>query len=64
MDDGKIREGIVCLGEEFIWLVYNIIKDSLYWDDILFIIIYDEYGGCYDYVYFKKVVLLDFLKFG
>ena len=44
------RDGTVLLGEKLIWDVYNAIKNSPQRDDTLFIITYDEHGGCFDHV--------------
>jgi len=48
--DGPTKDGTVILGEKFIWDVYYAIKNSDYWDKTLFIITYDENGGCFDHV--------------
>jgi phospholipase C len=36
--------------EQFLAAVYQIIRASPYRDDILFVITFDEHGGCYDHV--------------
>ncbi len=36
-------------GEELIAKVYNALKDSPKWERTLFVITYDEHGGCYDH---------------
>lgn len=48
--DGPTKDGTVILGEKFIWDVYYALKNSAYWDKTLFIITYDENGGCFDHV--------------
>ncbi|WP_430409954.1 alkaline phosphatase family protein [Kordia sp.] len=40
----------VSLGEDYILKIYNAIRESDYWENTLFIINYDEHGGCYDHV--------------
>ncbi|KAA3640635.1 MAG: hypothetical protein DWQ02_01745 [Bacteroidetes bacterium] len=51
IDDGPTRVGTVLLGERLIYDVYNSIRKSRkYRDKTLFIITYDEHGGCFDHV--------------
>jgi phospholipase C len=40
----------VTAGEALIANVYNSIRQSDYWENTLFVITYDEHGGCYDHV--------------
>ncbi len=40
----------VALGEQFIHDVYYALRNSPSWKDTLFVITYDEHGGCYDHV--------------
>ncbi len=42
--------GDVALGEQLIYDVYNTLQSSPQWGKTLFIITYDEHGGCYDHV--------------
>lgn len=37
-------------GEALLATIYNALRNSSYWDKLLFIVIYDEHGGCYDHV--------------
>ncbi len=46
----ELDTGTVLLGEELIWQVYESIRKSPQRDKILFIITYDEHGGCFDHV--------------
>jgi phospholipase C len=40
----------IAKGEEFLHDVYNTLRNCAYKDDILFIVTFDEHGGCYDHV--------------
>jgi len=40
----------VALGEQLILDVYRALRDGPDWDSTLFILTYDEHGGCYDHV--------------
>ena len=40
----------VAAGEAYMLEVYNLIRESQYWEDTLLVINYDEHGGCYDHV--------------
>jgi len=42
--------GNVALGEQFILDVYNALRQGPLWPKTLFILTYDEHGGCYDHV--------------
>jgi phospholipase C len=37
-------------GEKLAYDIYNAIRNSPDWDKILFLILFDEHGGCYDHV--------------
>ena len=37
-------------GEQFLARIYNIIRNSPYHDQILFIVLFDEHGGTYDHI--------------
>jgi len=37
-------------GEKFVYDIYNAIRNSPDWEKILFLILFDEHGGCYDHV--------------
>lgn len=37
-------------GEALLATVYNALRNSSYWEKLLFVVIYDEHGGCYDHV--------------
>ncbi len=37
-------------GDQFIYNVYNILRNSPCWEKTLFIITFDEHGGCFDHV--------------
>lgn len=51
-------------GDVFVVQVYNVLCSLLQWYQMMFIIIFDEYGGCFDYVLLFVVVLLSLLQFG
>lgn len=40
----------VARGEGFLASVYNALAESVIWDELLFVVTYDEHGGCYDHV--------------
>ncbi len=40
----------VALGEQFIFDIYEALRTSPAWSKTLFILTYDEHGGCYDHV--------------
>jgi phospholipase C len=40
----------ICRGEQFLAQIYTAVKNSPYRDKILFVILFDEHGGCYDHV--------------
>ena len=40
----------VALGEQLILDVYRALRDGPDWDSTLFVLTYDEHGGCYDHV--------------
>ena len=40
----------VSAGEQYLAEIYNDIASSPYRDEILFVIVFDEHGGCYDHV--------------
>lgn len=40
----------VLYGEELIFTVYRALRESPDWDSTLFVITFDEHGGCYDHV--------------
>lgn len=40
----------VARGEGFLAEVYNALAQSAIWDQLLFVVTYDEHGGCYDHV--------------
>jgi phospholipase C len=42
--------GSVYLGDQLVWKVYQAIRNSPQRDKTLFIITFDEHGGCYDHV--------------
>jgi phospholipase C len=37
-------------GEKLVYDIYNAIRNSPDWEKILFLIVFDEHGGCYDHV--------------
>jgi phospholipase C len=37
-------------GEKLVYDIYNAIRSSPDWEKILFLIVFDEHGGCYDHV--------------
>ncbi len=37
-------------GEKLVYEIYNAIRNSPDWEKILFLILFDEHGGCYDHV--------------
>lgn len=37
-------------GQKFVKEVYEALRSSPQWDEILFVIVYDEHGGFYDHV--------------
>lgn len=37
-------------GEKLAYEIYNAIRNSPDWDKILFLILFDEHGGCYDHI--------------
>lgn len=37
-------------GEEFLWTIYDAIRNSPDWESTLLIVFFDEHGGCYDHV--------------
>jgi len=41
----------VLAGEAFLSTVFNAIRSSTSWTSTLFIVVFDEHGGCYDHVY-------------
>lgn len=51
-EDGNSQHPVadVALGEQLIHDVYYTLKNSPNWNKTLFIITYDEHGGCYDHV--------------
>lgn len=40
----------ICRGEQFLAELYGAIRSSPYRDKIMFVILFDEHGGCYDHV--------------
>ena len=40
----------VLAGEQLIERIYNMLKNGPKWENTLFIITYDEHGGCYDHI--------------
>ncbi|NQY05438.1 MAG: phosphoesterase [Flavobacteriaceae bacterium] len=40
----------VAAGEQYLYDIYQALRDSSYWEDTLLIITYDEHGGCYDHI--------------
>lgn len=37
-------------GEEFLWTVYDAVRNSPDWESTLLMVLFDEHGGCYDHV--------------
>ena len=37
-------------GEEFLWTIYDAIRNGPDWESTLLIVLFDEHGGCYDHV--------------
>ena len=37
-------------GEEFLWTIYDVVRNSPDWESTLLIVLFDEHGGCYDHV--------------
>lgn len=48
--DSMHPQGDVRKGEALIQKMYNAIKDSPYWDECIFLIVFDEHGGFFDHV--------------
>lgn len=48
--DSMHPQGDVRKGEALIQKMYNAIKDSPYWDECVFLIVFDEHGGFFDHV--------------
>jgi len=60
-NDGHPPHDVTC-GERLIAAVYNALRSSPNWNEVLLIITYDEHGGCFDHVSPPRAVSPDDCK--